>query len=306
MLRAITSVILLLLLSACATQKIDEQESSEAKLASDALKQLEAFLPGHYSNFAQHWQDNNLALRLLDISLLLIEPDQAWFLSQQQDADLGGNNQRQQILLFKIIEKDRLELSFAPFRGDAGAAIRAIRSANIAFIPGCEMTIHVTATAYAGETSAQNCRLPAVDGESPGLVKDISIQANNITIGDQLSQNGKALGPPSIQQFQRSYAFSGWAGVKPAQAEWTALAPFNLYSDGQTVALPDNSGNPSGVSIRLSQVPWKRGENMILRLDLINEITGKPTAYAFTGVNTSNIGLNLGHVQIGLERMVSK
>ncbi len=306
MLRAISCAILLLLLSACATQKIDEQESSEAKLAADALRQLEVFLPGHYSNFAQHWQDNKLALRLLDISLLLLESDQAWFLSQQQDTNSGGNTQRQQILLFKIIGKDRLELSFAPFRGDAGAAIRAIRSANLAFIPGCEMTIHITATAYAGETSAQNCRLPSVNGESPGLVKDISIQANSITIGDQLSQHGTPLGPPSIQQFQRSHEYSGWAGVKPAQAEWTTLAPFSLYSDGQTVALADNNGNPSGVSIRLSQVPWKRGENMILRLDLINEITGKPTAYAFTGINTSNIGLNLGHVQIGLERSSTK
>ena len=41
---------------------------------------------------------------------------------------------------------------------------------------------------------------------------------------------------------------------------------------------------------------------MILRLDLIDPATGKPTAYAFTDPDAENIGLNLGDVQVGLKR----
>jgi len=288
-------------LTACATQKIVEVDPQTA-VARSTLQELETFLPGHYSNFAQHWGDQSKVLRLLDINLLLVDAQHAWFISKQRDAIATENSERQQILLFRIVENDRLELSFAPFRGDSAAAIRAIQASTLAFIPGCAMTIHTTPAAYAGETTAQNCRLPAVNGESHGLVKDISIQAGGITIGDQLFQHGSPLGSPSIQQFQRSYQFNGWAGVKPPQAEWTPLANFSIYSDGQIVELADQAGNNSGVSIRLSQVTWKRGEDMILRLDLIDQQTGKPSAYGFTGTNSNSIGINLGHIQIGLQR----
>ena len=300
--KIICTTITLILLSGCATTKIEDKDTAVTKTASTALKQLEVFLPGHYSNFPQHWQNQNIALRLLDIKLLLVESEQTWFLSTQQDAGSANSNERQQILRFRLMPNDRLELSFTPFRGDPANAIRAIEESALAFISGCEMTLHITPTAYAGETSAEKCRLPAVDGVSPGLLKDVRIQANSIIIGDQLRQGGQAVAPPSIQQFQRSHEFSGWAGVKPAQAKWLALAPFKLYSDGQTIAINNKEGRSSGINIRLSQVAWKLGETQILRLDLIDPETGKPTAYAFTDVNSGNIGLNLGHLQIGLKR----
>lgn len=289
------------LLSACTAQK---KEPGTANISSsDVLQQLQRHLPGHYSNFAQRWLDPKQALRLLDLSLLKASDSELWMLTRQKEFTTpdGSSTMRQQILSFRISDTDEIKLRFAPHKGEPSAALVTIAAGSTAFLPGCEITLYPGKDGLLGQTSASECKLPTANDQT-SLSKSIKIQAGIITIADQLVREGVSQGAASIQQFYRSLAFSGWAGSKTTHSDWQTAVPFEIYSDGEELALIDHEGKATGIHIRLSQVPWKKGERMILRLDLIDSTTGKPTAYAFTDPDAENIGLNLGEIQVGLKR----
>lgn len=290
------------LLSACAAQEKTPGKST-ALSSTEVLQQLQQHLPGHYSNFAQQWLDPQQPLRLLDVSLLKASSTEVWMLTRQKEFSTRDDNSsmRQQILSFRGTDTDEIKFRFAPHKGEPSAALVTIASGRTAFLPGCEITLYPAKDGLLGQTSASDCKLPTADTHT-SLSKSIKIQAGIITIADQLSQDGVIQGASNIQQFYRSQVFSGWAGSKTAHSDWQAAAPFEIYSDGEELGLVDPDGKDIGIHIRLSQVPWKKGERMILRLDLIDPATGKPTAYVFTDPDAENIGLNLGDIQVGLKR----
>jgi len=293
--------LILVLLSGCASQKESEKPADETLTNTRVLAQLQQYLPGHYSNFAQQWQDQKLPLRLLDIDLLRASDTEAWYLTQQRENTVSGQQLRLQILAITTSAENHITFRFAPFNGKASQALTAVLNHQVAFLEGCEVTLFPAVDGLVGKTSAETCLLPG-QSEHTGLIKSIKIQAGIITIGDQLAENGEVQGEISIQQFYRSQQFSGWAGKISAHTAWQRAAPFVIFSDGEELALVDSDGVKIGVNIRLTQVPWKKDEKMILRLDLLDPATGKTSAYAFTDANAESIGLNLGDVQLGLKR----
>lgn len=296
-------IIAISLLTACAGQE-KQTEKPTGLSGTEVLQSLQQHLPGHYSNFAQQWLDNKQPLRLLDVTLLKANNSEVWMLTRQQEfsrQDSSQSSMRQQILLFRTTEDDEIKFRFAPHKGEPSAALVSIASGRVAFLPGCEITLFPGKDGLLGQTSASECKLPGANNPA-GLSKSIKIQAGIITIADQLSRDGTSSGAANIQQFYRSQLFTGWAGFKTAHSDWQQVAPFEIYTDGEELSLIDPDGNNTGIHIRLSQVPWKKGERMILRLDLIDPATGKPTTYAFTDPDAENIGLNLGDVQLGLKR----
>ncbi|MCF6263181.1 MAG: CpcT/CpeT family chromophore lyase [Xanthomonadales bacterium] len=298
------SVLLLVgLLSACSSQKIQADKPQKTLGSAEVLQQLQLHLPGHYSNFAQQWLDPQQPLRLLDVSLIKASETEIWMLTRQRELNSEQQNIaiRQQILAFTATSDDEIKFRFAPHKGAPSAALVSIASGRVAFLPGCEVRLYPGTDGLLGKTSERECRLPGSDDQN-SLSKSIKIQAGIITIADQLIRNGEAQGDTIIQQFYRSQMYSGWAGLKTPHSDWQPVTAFEIYTDGEVLALLDQNGKGTGLHIRLSQVPWKKGERMILRLDLIDPQTGKPSAYVFSDPDAENIGLNLGDTQVGLKR----
>jgi len=291
------------LISACSSQQTQPNTQQTTLDSSAVLEQLQQHLPGHYSNFAQQWLDPNQSLRLLDVSLLKASETEVWMLTRQRQLDSQQHSVavRQQILAFTATSDDEINLRFAPHKGEPSAALVSIASGQVAFLPGCGVRLYPGRDGLIGKTSESECKLPGSDDQK-SLRKSIKIQAGIITIADQLSHNGVVQGNTIIQQFYRSQIYSGWAGSKSPQSDWQSVSAFEIYTDGEVLALLDQDGKDIGLHIRLSQVPWKKGERMILRLDLIDSATGMPSAYAFSDPDAENIGLNLGDVQVGLKR----
>ncbi|MCF6225664.1 MAG: CpcT/CpeT family chromophore lyase [Xanthomonadales bacterium] len=291
------------LLSGCSSQETRPDNKQKTLGSSEVLQQLQRHLPGHYSNFAQQWLDPQQPLRLLDVSLIKASETEIWMLTRQrqvnsQQQEIGI---RQQILAFTATTDDEIKFRFAPHKGAPSAAQVAIASGQVAFLPGCEVSLYPGKDGLLGKTSERDCKLPGSDDQN-SLSKSIKIQAGIITIADQLIRNGEPQGDAVIQQFYRSQIYSGWAGLKNPHSDWQPVVAFELFTDGEVLALLDQDGKDTGLHIRLSQVPWKKGERMILRLDLIDPQTGKPSAYVFSDPDAENIGLNLGEVQVGLKR----
>lgn len=103
--------------------------------------------------------------------------------------------------------------------------------------------------------------------------------------------------------------FHGWAVINGAgprataqSRDWHMNRNLNLSSQGGRVALTWRDGSASGYSIQLERLIYPETNIAILRLALVDEATGQIQIYAWANPEATQIGLNLGWLQVSLEQ----
>jgi hypothetical protein len=102
--------------------------------------------------------------------------------------------------------------------------------------------------------------------------------------------------------------YAGWVALNGAGAQArTSNDDWHLQNDlslalGKRVPLHWRDGKPAGYALELSRRNYPERGLLVLQLDVIEEATGKSLAYAWSDSNAATIGINLGWVQVGLQR----
>lgn len=103
--------------------------------------------------------------------------------------------------------------------------------------------------------------------------------------------------------------YTGWAAVNgggPQGAgngnDWHMNKAIHLGSEGSRSALVWRDGKPSGYSLGLERLTYREGNVPVLKLSIIDDATGVTLAYAWANPDATRIGINLGWVQVGLDR----
>jgi len=107
---------------------------------------------------------------------------------------------------------------------------------------------------------------------------------------------------------ERVPTYAGWVALNGAGAQARANNDdWHLQNDlhlmlGQRAPLHWRDGKPAGYALELSRRDYPERHLVVLQLDVIEEASGKVLAYAWADANAASIGINLGWVQVGLQR----
>jgi len=119
----------------------------------------------------------------------------------------------------------------------------------------------------------------------------------------------QARGPDAHEDARRVEPFHGWAAINGAgpaalanSADWHMDRALELGSEGGTRALHWRDGKPSGWSLLLERLTYRDGNVPVLKLSVVEDASGRTLAYAWANDEATRIGINLGWLQVGLER----
>ncbi len=103
--------------------------------------------------------------------------------------------------------------------------------------------------------------------------------------------------------------FGGWAAINGAgpqgtgdSKDWHMNRTLRLGNEGGRAALTWRDGKPSGYSLGLERLTYREGNVPVLKLSVVEDATGHTLAYAWANPEATRIGINLGWVQVGLDR----
>lgn len=120
----------------------------------------------------------------------------------------------------------------------------------------------------------------------------------------------QARGVDAREDARKIETYAGWAAINgsgPKGAgsgdDWHMNRTMSLGSEGSHAALTWRDGKPSGYSLGLERMTYREGNVSVLKLSVIDDANGSTMAYAWANPEATRIGLNLGWVQVGLERV---
>lgn len=119
----------------------------------------------------------------------------------------------------------------------------------------------------------------------------------------------QARGTGARSDARRVQFFDGWAAINGAgprasadNRDWHMDRGIRLGSEGGRAPLRWRDGGPSGYSLRLERLTYRDGNVPVLKLSIVDDADGHALAYAWANPEATRIGINLGWVQVGLER----
>lgn len=119
----------------------------------------------------------------------------------------------------------------------------------------------------------------------------------------------QARGPDASSQLRRVAWYGGWAAVNGAgpdasadSRDWHMNRQLRLSNEGGRSALAWRDGTPSGWSLLLERLTFREGNTPVLKLSIVDDADGRALAYVFADPHSARIGINLGWIQVGLER----
>ncbi len=107
---------------------------------------------------------------------------------------------------------------------------------------------------------------------------------------------------------ERVPVYTGWVALNGAGAQARAANDdWHLQNDlhlmlGERAPLHWRDGKAAGYSLQLSRRDYPERHLVVLQLDVVDDASGSTLAYAWTDSNAASIGINLGWVQVGLQR----
>jgi hypothetical protein len=195
-----------------------------------------------------------------------------------------------------------------PHRASVASPAPAARFTVAEWTPldACALRATDQGSGFAADAAACALLAPGI-GPAAALLPLAASQA-----GDMLRLRlyaDQARGPAAHEEARRVVKFSGWAAVNGAGPTATATADdwhmdrtLALGSEGGHAALPWRDGTPSGYSLRLERLAYRDGDVPVLKLSVIEDASGAVLAYAWANPEATRIGINLGWLQVGLER----
>ena len=118
----------------------------------------------------------------------------------------------------------------------------------------------------------------------------------------------QARGAAAREDLRRVQVFEGWAAINGSGpngvpgADWHMNRNLRLGNEGSRVPLAWRDGAPSGWSLDLARLTYRDGNVPVLKLSVIDDASGRTLAYAWANPEATHIGINLGWLQVGLQR----
>lgn len=214
--------------------------------------------------------------------------------------------------------------------GDAIWALREEVGANAGFVPhralvavpgtgkdfdpaqwapldACTLKVDKSGRSYSGDAASCTVLAPGVGAQMALL--PLAIEQSGEWLHLRLMSD-QARGADAREDLRRVQEFSGWAAINGAGAkataenrDWHMDRRIRIENEGGRYRLHWRDGAVAGYSLGLERLTYRDGNVPVLKLSLIEDASGQVLAYAWANPEATRIGLNLGWVQIGLDRV---
>ncbi len=301
--KSILLLIVLLSLGACAV--LDTNTAPSQGVAGDAslLQQL----PGEYDNHAQVWQAEQAKVALLPVQI------------RQHITAVKGQNG---------VWDWRLSMPNGdgePIVANWRYTLRMLANGSLMLTPARALSpesdgkneawAELVPCAMQGGVRDGHMRLAANKDACSTIIAGLGTDAALLPLildfdGKQLNIQtyaDLARGSNAEQSAHRVHWYQGWVAINGAgpdavvdSKDWHMQRDVRIGNQGQGVQIQWRDGNPTGYSLRLETLDYRKRDMQVLRLSLIRDQGGDTVAYAWADPGAEHIGLNLGWVQIGL------
>ena len=119
----------------------------------------------------------------------------------------------------------------------------------------------------------------------------------------------QARGADTREDARKVKIYGGWAAINGAgpkgggdSNDWHMNRGLRLGSEGGHAALTWRDGKPSGYALSLERLTYRERNEAVLKLSIIEDATGRTIAYAWANPEATRIGINIGWLQVGLDR----
>ncbi len=116
-------------------------------------------------------------------------------------------------------------------------------------------------------------------------------------------------GDTAREDLRRVQVFGGWVAINgggPTAAadstDWHMDRAVRVGSEGGRSPVRFRDGTPSGYSLLLERLTYRDGNVPVLKLSVVADADARVLAYAWANPEATRIGLNLGWLQVGLDR----
>jgi len=307
--------------------------SSGALTQQQQLDQIVSLLAGEWDNHQQLWLAKQVAQSAEPTQPLprlhySVQPLQApkigrrLFLVQQSGGGLADGRIRLRVWRFAVDQANGgVRQDVYAFRQPdryiallQAGQLPELRHQDLTPTPGCSLRWTAAAQGgWMGSMSGQQCNAGERPGELPRYVRDqLYLSQDQLTVESTSALVGQRAPPPVQLKLQRASQYEGWLAINPAgpnarsgdaQRPWHTRKDLRLHDGGQRMEVLWDDGSPSGWSIELARVQYPNASEPILRLDLIEDASGRVLTYVWAGADSTQIGMNLGWFQAGLTRM---
>jgi hypothetical protein len=173
------------------------------------------------------------------------------------------------------------------------------------------------ACALRGAGDMQSMRIVADPGACAALAPGIGAQAALLPLaiereGEWLRVRlyaDQARGPEAREDARKVRVYGGWAAINGGgpdasadSRDWHMDRSIRIASEGGRTVLAWRDGQPSGYSLMLERLTYRDGNVPVLKLSVVEDATQRTLAYAWADPHAARIGINLGWVQVGIER----
>ncbi len=184
---------------------------------------------------------------------------------------------------------------------------KAFESAQWTPLDAC--ALRGTATRASADVAACTAIVPGLGAQAALL--PIAFDADGEWLRVRLYSD-QARGADARSDLRRVVWFDGWAAINgggPSAAadstDWHMDRSLHLASESGRWPLRWRDGKPSGWSLALERLTYRDGNIPVLKLSVVDDASGGTLAYAWANPEATRIGINLGWVQVGLERAAS-
>jgi len=201
-------------------------------------------------------------------------------------------------------------VSLVPYRPivDAPAPAATFDEKQWAALDACAMRGNATAAGIrvAADVAACAAIVPGI-GAAAALLP-LTVERDGEFLHVRLYAD-QARGVDARDDTRKVETYAGWAainggGPKGAGAgdDWHMNRAMRVGSEGGRAALTWRDGKPSGYSLELERMTYREGNVPVLKLSIIDDANGATVGYSWVNPEATRIGINMGWVQVGLER----
>lgn len=319
------AVSLAVLLSACSAAVTRQSKTPDATAFPGQENQLytdlQIWLPGFYSNYAQVIEAGGAQDSVLDLNIRRLPTDnQPVFLFESQQRGSGVVNH--DLYFVKLnSEWEQPELHFARLTGsdltmslpemlDIGWQ-RVLKGCVIMLAPFNHQKLTSVDHYLLGRSDPKTCRF-----EDP-LHGEIAFERFMSISNQQINMVNTTLKPgevpeeqPLVTQFQQHSVYAGTVRLSSAittdsndSSGWQTSTAFNLYDDGRVSDIYDSEMKNMKYGIRLSRLHWRENQPPYLKLEIIERVSGGTQAYSWFSPESEQIDWELDWVTVHLREL---
>jgi hypothetical protein len=293
----------MLLLAAC-------HDVRRAPATSGGAKSAPSVSQGVYDNHAQVWQSHETAPGAVQPPhvVVTIEPtNQAdWALWR---VHLDANPPIEAVWAIQSVTQSDGALTFVPHRllfAMPTTIVPPFNQAQWAALDACTLRTPARASVASADVAACAAIVPGIGTEAALLPLAIERDGDMLHLRLYADQ---ARGADAREDLRLVRWFTGWAAVNgggpkadAASRDWHMDRALRIGTEGGRYPLKWRDGGASGYSLVLERLTYREGNVPVLKLSVVTDADGSTLAYAWANPEATRIGINLGWVQVGLDR----